>query len=167
MQFLLVDEVVARVLGELVIGFEGDRVEWARELAVPTEDAAGEVDLVDARVALAGGDAVLRRVLVGDDANAVGRTGGCAKRAADALLESVLMAPEAVPSPEARGHRALVLRVLLRDRFLEDLSEGDSEPLEAVERLRAHTRATRIAVTRAFRVATGRSTFQPKRMSWS
>ena len=82
-------------------------------------------------------------------------------------LEAVLVAPEAVPSPEAWVHRALVLRVLLRDRLLEDLPERDRESLDAVERLRAHTNATRIAVTKALSVATGKSTFQPKRMSWS
>jgi hypothetical protein len=51
---LRVDEVVARVLGDLELVPEGDRVERARELAIAAEDAAPEVDLVDARVALAG-----------------------------------------------------------------------------------------------------------------
>src|SRR4026208_821590 len=52
---LRVDEVVARVFGDLELVAERDRVERARELAVAAEDAAAHVDLVDTRVALAGG----------------------------------------------------------------------------------------------------------------
>src|SRR6188508_3531588 len=87
---LRVDEVVARVLGDLELVAEGDRVEGAGELAVPAKDAAAHVDLVDARVPLARRDAVLRGVLLGDDADAVCRARGSAERTADALLEPVL-----------------------------------------------------------------------------
>src|SRR5437764_480459 len=118
---LRVDLVVARVLGDLVLVPERDRVEGARELAVAAEDAAAHVDLVDPRVALAGRDVVVGSVLGRDDADAVGRARGRAERAADALLEPVLVAPESVPAAEARVDRPLVLRVLLRDRLLEDL----------------------------------------------
>ena len=60
---LRVDEVVAVVLGDLEVVAERDRVERAGELAVAAEDAARHVDLVDARVPLAGRDAVVGRVL--------------------------------------------------------------------------------------------------------
>src|SRR5713101_7415101 len=99
---LRVDLVVAVVLRELELVAERDRVERARELAVAAEDAAAHVDLVDACVALARGDAVVGRVLRGHDADAVGRACGGAERAANALLEAVLVRPEAVPSAEAR-----------------------------------------------------------------
>src|SRR6185503_8932918 len=135
---LRVDEVVARVLGELELVPERDRVERARELAVAAEDAAAEVDLVDPRVALAGRDAVVRRVLGGDDPDAVGRAGSRAERAADALLQAVLVLPEAMAAAEPRVDRPLVLRVLLRDRLLEDLLERDPEALEGFQRLWAH-----------------------------
>src|SRR5581483_1736410 len=147
---LRVDQVVARVLRDLVLVPERDRVEGAGELAVAAEDAAAQVDLVDARVALSGRDAVPGRVLLGDDADAVGRARRRAERAADALLEPVLVPVEAVPAAEARVDRPLVLGVLLRDRLLEDLPEGDAETLEAVDRLRAHVAAMTRAVTRAF-----------------
>src|SRR5213079_2107027 len=124
---LRVDQVVARVLRDLELVAERDGVERARELAVAAEDAAAEVDLVDARVALAGRDAVVRRVLGRDDANAVGRARSGAERAADALLEAVVVPPEPVPAAEARVDRPLVLRVLLGDRLREDLSECDPE----------------------------------------
>src|SRR5581483_10838908 len=48
---LRVDLVVAVVLGELELVAERDRVERTGELAVAAEDAAAEVDLVDARYA--------------------------------------------------------------------------------------------------------------------
>ena len=72
-----------------------------------------EVDLVDRGVALAGADAVLGRVLGGDDADAVRRAGGGAQRAADALLQAgVLEAVQAVAAAEARVDRDLLLGVL-------------------------------------------------------
>src|SRR5207244_611936 len=96
------------------------------------------VDLVDARVPLARRDSIVRCVLRSDDADAVGRAGGRAERAADALLQTVLEPVEAVPAAEARVDGPLVLGVLLRDRLLEELPEGDREALDAVDRLRAH-----------------------------
>src|SRR5436853_3848729 len=81
------DEVRAVVVGHLVVVAHRDRVERARDLAVAAEDAARQVDLVDGRVALTRRHAVLGRVLRGDDTDAVGRAGGGAQRAADALLQ--------------------------------------------------------------------------------
>src|SRR5437763_1548600 len=77
---LRVDLVVAVVLGQLVLVAERDRVERTSDLAVAAKDAAAHVDLVDSRVALARGDAVFGRVLVRDDADAVGRAGGSVAR---------------------------------------------------------------------------------------
>src|SRR5205823_1556536 len=82
------DQVAAFVVRQLVVVAHRDRVERAGDLAIAAEDAARHVDLVDRRVALAGGDAVIGRVLGGDDADAVGRAGGGAQRAADALLQA-------------------------------------------------------------------------------
>ena len=108
-----------------------DRVERARDLAVAAEDAAGEVDLVDLGVALAGGDAVVGVVLGGDDADAVGGAGGGAERAADALLEAgVLEAVELVAAAEARVDRGLLLGVLDRDRALDEPAEGRLQPAQ-------------------------------------
>src|SRR5204862_4140767 len=94
-------EVLAVVVGQLVLVAHGDRVEGARDLAVAAEDAAGEVDLVHLGVALAGRDSIVRIVLRGDDANAVGRTRGGAQRAPHALLETgVLELVELVAAAE-------------------------------------------------------------------
>src|SRR4051794_17970876 len=165
---LRVDQVVAVVLGDLELVAERDRVERARQLAVPAEDAARHVDLVDPRIALARRDAVVGGVLGGDDADAVGGTGGCAERAADALLEPVLVLVQAMTAAVARVHRPLVLRVLLRDRLLEDLLQRDAEALQRLWDDRHYfTSTTRNAVARALTVATGSSTFHPNRISWS
>src|SRR3954463_7159219 len=103
------DQVGAVVVGELVLVAHRDRVERAGDLAVAAEDAAAEVDLVDRGVALAGGDAIAGDVLGGDDADAVGRAGGGAERAADAFLEAgVLEAVQFVAAAEARVDRRLL-----------------------------------------------------------
>src|SRR4051794_10103089 len=111
------DQVRAVVVGHLVVMPHRDRVERARDLAVAAEDAAREVDLVDRGVALAGADAVVGRVLGRDDADAVGRAGGGAQRAADALLQPRVLEPvELVAPAEARVYGDLLLRVLDRLR---------------------------------------------------
>src|SRR5207237_9893895 len=133
---------------------ERDRVEGTRELAVAAEDAAAHVDLVDPGVALARRDAVVGGVLRRDDADAVGRAGGRAERAADALLEPVLVDVQAVPSAEARVDRPLVLRILLRDRLLEDVLQRHAEALERVRDDRHQIQTTSAAVRTAFTVAT-------------
>jgi hypothetical protein len=110
-----------------------DRVERAGHLAVAAEDAAGEVDLVDLGVALAGGDAVLRVILGGDHPDAVGRAGGGTERAADALLEArVLEAVQLMAPAEARVHRGLLLGVLDRDGALEHPSEGGAQAAQGL-----------------------------------
>src|SRR4051794_30973562 len=190
------DQVAARVVGELEVVPHRDRVERAGDLAVAAEDAAQHVDLVDLRVALAGRHLVLGGVLGGDDADAVGRAGGGAQRAADALLEpGVLEAVELVLAAEARVDRHLLLGVLDRDRTLDPAAHRRLQPAQrlaehAVDRAdAARVRAaldgvdvvcvgdlqiahwlvatTRTAVTSALSVASGSSTFQPKDISWS
>src|SRR4051812_4246655 len=181
------DQVAAVVVRQLVVVAHRDRVERARDLAVAAEDAAAHVDLVHGRVALAGGHAMFRRVLRGDDADAVRRAGGGAERAADALLEArVLELVELVPPAEPRVDRHLLLRVLHGRRALDHAGEGGLQPAQGlaegpVGRARAGLRraddledvvadvdvrnshddsvtATMIAVTSALAVASGSST---------
>ena len=140
------DEVGAVVVGELEVVAHRDRVERAGDLAVAAEDAAADVDLVDRGVALAGRDAVLGRVLGGDDADAVGRAGGGAQRAADALLEAgVLEAVELVAAAEARVDRHLLLGVLDRVDALDDAREASSSARAASRRRRGRRRRRRPA----------------------
>src|SRR4051794_32630094 len=198
------DQVAARVVGQLEVVAHRDRVERAGHLAVAAEDAAQHVDLVDLRVALAGRDLVLGGVLGGDDADAIGRAGGGAERATDALLEPRVLEPvELVLAAEARVDGQLLLGVLHGDGTLDDahhrgLQALERHPESAVDgagtaRLRAprdlvdvvgvadlqlaalvavhHCHGapstTITAVTSAFAVARGSSTFQPNDISWS
>ena len=75
------------------------------------------------------------------------------------------MQVQPVAATEARVQRPLELRVLLRDRLLEDVPEGDAEALRGSERAGHQNATTRIAVTTAFAVATGNRNFQPKRIN--
>src|SRR2546421_1630280 len=140
------DQVAAVVVRQLVVVTHRDRVERTGDLAVAAEDAAAHVDLVHRGVALAGRDAVLGRVLRGHHPDAVGRAGGGAQRAADALLQArVLEAVELVAAAEARVHRHLLLRVLDGHRPLDDAHERRLEPAQRLAKrpVRA-TGATRL-----------------------
>ena len=72
---------------------------------------------------------------------------------------------------ERRGGE-VVWRVRWRDGASHNRSrvlgrKRDAEAFDAVERIRHQKATTQAAVTSALIVATGSSTFQPKRMSWS
>src|SRR3954447_16062078 len=186
------DQVRARVVRQLVVVAHRDGVERARDLAIAAEDAAGHVDLVDLGVALARRDAVLRRVLGRDHADAVGGARRGAQRAPDALLEArVLEAVQLVAAAETWIDRGLLLGVLDRHRSLHEASEGGGKAAQGLAEsardpsepaglgtaldldrvllgvVRTHRSATKVAVTRRFSVARGSSTFQPKLISWS
>src|SRR5664280_1815194 len=123
------DQVVTVVVRELVVVAHRDRIERAGDLAVAAEDAARQVDLIHRRVALARRDAVLRRVLRRDHADAVGRARRRAKRAADALLKArVLEAMELVAPAKARIHGHLLLGILDRRRPFGDSRERRLQP---------------------------------------
>src|SRR3954452_16864108 len=125
------DQVRAVVVGQLVVVAHRDRVERAGDLAVATEDAARHVDLVDRGVALAGRDLVVGRVLGGHHADALGRAGRDAERAAHALLEpGVVEALKLVAAAEARVDRRLLLGILDRVVALGQPAEGRAEAAE-------------------------------------
>src|SRR5438445_1198137 len=93
---------LAGVGGQLVLAGHAERFGRAGFDAEAAEDAAQHVDLVDFRVAVAFGDLVAGRVLAGDHADAVRGTGGGTERAADALLQAVLVPAQDAPAPVAR-----------------------------------------------------------------
>jgi hypothetical protein len=69
----------------------------------------------------------LRIVLGGLDEDGVGRAGDRAQLAANAALETVLVPRQDVESPEAREHLQLLVRVLNRERLLEQIFERNAE----------------------------------------
>src|SRR4029453_17085398 len=109
----------------------------------------------------------------------------------DALLEpGVLEAVKLVAAPEARIHGGLLLGVLDGHRTLDHPREGRPQAFErrpegaigaadpagiraaldldrVIFRIPGAHVATKIAVTRALMVASGRRIFQPNDMSWS
>src|SRR5262245_38855035 len=95
---LRVDEALARVVRELVLGAGPDRLDRARLLAEAAEDAPQHVDLEVLRVALAERDRVLRVVLLRPDVDRLRRARRGAQVAADAALEAVLVAVQPVPA---------------------------------------------------------------------
>ncbi len=92
------DQVPAVVPGEFVLVAHGQRPGRAGLDAQPAEDAAAVVDLVDAGVPLAGGEALLLGVVAALDVDRVGRAGPGAQLAADALLQAVRVTVEDVPA---------------------------------------------------------------------
>src|SRR5439155_21262543 len=76
-------------------------------------------------------DLVLRRVLGGDDADALGRTRRRAERAADALLEPGVLEPlQLVLAAEARVDGRLLLGVLDRHGTLTQAAERGGQPAQ-------------------------------------
>ena len=97
-----VDQGVDVVGGELEAVAVGDGVGGAGLDAVAAKDAAGVIDVVDAGVALAGGDALGVGIFGGFDIDAAGGAGGGAEEAADAFLEAVFIALQDVNAAIAR-----------------------------------------------------------------
>jgi hypothetical protein len=129
---LLVDQVRAVVVGELVLVGHRQCPRRARLDAQATEDAAQVVDLVDAAIALARAVPVTLGVGGTFDVDRVSRARPGAQLAADALLETVGPAVELVPAVEARRRRDLLERVLLGDGLAEHRPERHAEPGDRV-----------------------------------
>src|SRR5690348_16868854 len=79
----------------------GDGVSRTSFDTVATKDATIVVDVVDLRVALASADALAVSVFRGFNIDAIGRAGGRAKKARDALLKTVFVALKNVRTAKA------------------------------------------------------------------
>src|SRR3990170_757929 len=115
--FFLVHERGPLVLAHLVIGRKLYRVCRAGLLAVPAEDAAGEV------YAEKRGIPPAVNSLICLQSYAVHRAGGRAQVARDAPLKTVRVAREYYPAPVPGREHRLLLRVLYRDPFPEGVKE--------------------------------------------
>jgi len=96
-----------------------NRVRWARFDAVTAENAARVIDVVNAGVAFACGDAAGVGIFRGLDVDAIGRASRCAEKTSNALLESGFVAVQHVNSAITRlkMHRfeGIVLRNIFRN----------------------------------------------------
>src|SRR5688572_20616355 len=107
----------------------GDGVGWTSFHAITTEDASTVVDVIDGGVALATADPLPVRVLRGFDVDALRRAGGGTEEAGDALFETLLIALQDVhaPVPLLKDWRSI--GIVLRQRRLQHLFEGDAHAL--------------------------------------
>ena len=68
-----------------------DGIGWASLHAITAEDTPGIIDIVNACVALSGGDSLDIRIFGGLDVDATRGTGGGAQKAADAFLQTIFV----------------------------------------------------------------------------
>src|SRR4051812_6392246 len=111
-----------------------DRVRRACLDAVSAENTAVVIDVVDSGVAFRAADPVLRSVFGGLDVNAVGGAGCRAQETGDTLLQPIFVALQHVRAAVARlnpgaPQRAFAIRIILHNRGLEHLHEGDAHAL--------------------------------------
>lgn len=107
----------------------GDSVRWARFYAVPAEDAARIINVVNAGVPFPGGDTGSIGVFSGFNIDAIRRAGRGAKKASNAFFQPGLVAVQHV-NPTIAGLKVHGLeRVILRDRFTKHIPEGHAESL--------------------------------------
>jgi len=131
---LAVDEVAGVETRQLESMTMRDSIGRARFNAVSAENASVVVDVVNLGVTLSAADAILRRVLGRFDVDAVRGAGGGAQEAGYALLQAVLVALQDVRAAKTRfdarsTQRAFAVGIVLHDRRLKHLHEGDAHAL--------------------------------------
>src|SRR5260370_42630347 len=113
-----------------------DRVRRARLHAVGAENAARIIDVVHAGIALARRNPLGVSVVRGFDVDTIRGAGRRAQEAAHALLQTTFVAMQHVNAAITRLKMHRLVRIVLRYRLPEDVSEGDAESLrERAERL--------------------------------
>ena len=108
----------------------GNGIGWAGLNAIAAKDAARIVDVVNARVAFTGRDALRVGVFGGFDINTARRTCCGAQEAADALLESVFVAMEDMDSPVACLEMDWLLGIVFGDGFSQHIAKCHAETLD-------------------------------------
>src|SRR3569833_3374484 len=131
-----VDEVLAAVVGQLVLVGHCECSGRVRLDAQAAQDAAQVVDLVGPAVALTRGEPRLLGVVGALHVDRVRGAGPRAQLAAHALLQPVGPAVELVTAVETRRGWLLDLRILDRLGLHEHLVEGDTEPLDRVQEIK-------------------------------
>src|SRR3990172_1221110 len=150
---------------KLVIVAKYDCFGWAGIFTITAIDAAQHIDLVSTCIALSRGVARFVRILGGLHENGVCRAGRCAQRAADAFLQSVVVALQYVAALETMPHWALDLWILRGNRAFKHRFEGDPHPFEDFHDVPEHHKSNNTittAVRNIFNKDSGSKTFQPK-----
>jgi len=97
--------------------------------AIATENAAGIIDVINAGVAFASGDAVGIDVFRGFDINTICGAGGSAQEAANALFQAAFVPVEYVDPAVARLEMHRLVRIIFRNRLAKHSAEGYAEAL--------------------------------------
>src|SRR3954465_6040184 len=116
--FLVVEELLAGLGGELQIRSLDNRIDWAGLLAITAINAFRHIDVVARRAPAA----VLARL--GLDRNAQRRADCLAQFAGNAALLAVRIAAQHVLAAETRADRVFLIRIIDRDRRLEHVAQG-------------------------------------------
>jgi len=114
-----------------------DGIGRARFHAITAENTARIIDVVHSGVALTCGNSVRIHILSGFDVNAIRGTGRRAEKAANTLLQTILVAMQNVDPTVARLKMNGLVWIILRNCFTKHISEGYAEAL--------HERAKRLA----------------------
>jgi len=127
--FFTVNEGVDVVGGKLDVVAVGDGIGRACVNTVAAEDAAGIVNIIDARIALSRGDAIGFVVFSGFDVNTIRGARCCAKKTTNAFLEAVFVALEYVNTAIARRNAGRDFRIALGGGFAKHRPQRDAEAL--------------------------------------
>lgn len=127
--FFAIDEGIDVVGGKLDAVAVGDRVGGAGFYAVAAEDAAGIIDVIDARVALTSRNTIGLRIIPSLDVDTVRRTRSGAEEAAHAFFEAVFVALKDVDAPIASLDGRRRFRKRFRGRLAEHGFESHAETL--------------------------------------
>jgi hypothetical protein len=127
--FFAIDHGIDVVGGELESMTMSNRVGGAGLDAVSAKNAARIIDVVDGGVAFGGGDAIGFCVFGGFDIDAARWTGGRAKKAGNALLESVLIALQDVDAAITRLKMHRLVGIIFGGRLSPKIAKGDAEAL--------------------------------------
>src|ERR1043166_9069453 len=129
-----VDQIGRIQCGDLKSVAVRDGVGGAGLDTISAEDAAVVIDVINLRIALGAGDALLGGVLGSLDINAIRRTGGGRQEAGHAFFQSVFVALQDMNPAEAllklgALQRPRSIRIILYHGGLKNLAKGDAHTL--------------------------------------
>jgi len=127
--FFAIDHGIDVVGGELESMTMRDRVGGASFDAVSAKNATRIIDIVDGGVAFGGRDAICFGIFGGLDIDAARRTGCGAKKAGNALLESILIALQNVNAAIARLKMYRLVGIIFGGRLSPKIAKSDAETL--------------------------------------
>src|SRR5271156_398051 len=127
--FLAVDQGIDVVSSQLKPVAVRNRIRGARFDAIAAENAARIIYVVDARIALASGNAIGVGIFSGLDVDAVCRTRRGTEKASHAFLKTGFIAVQDMDSAVARLKVNLFVGIILRDCFAKHVAKCHAKPL--------------------------------------